>query len=94
MLDNYLVKDPDNFEAGILYGVAEMQNGNLFKAEETFKAIINDDDNLLLDSAHWYLALCYIRSDEREKAISQLESIINTNSGYREKAKRILKKIR
>jgi tetratricopeptide (TPR) repeat protein len=94
VLKTYLVRNSNDFEAGILYGLTEMHNGALQKAEESFKSIISNGDNLLLDEAHWYLALCYIKTDERENAVTQLESIINSNSGYKDRAKKILRKIK
>jgi tetratricopeptide (TPR) repeat protein len=94
LLKSYLQLKPQSMEAKLLYGVSEMENNNFQAAKGAFRSIIVNSDNLYIDKAQWYLALCYIRTNEKEEALNQLMSIINSNSIYRDKARKITKKIR
>ena len=71
-----------------------MGNNNHKEAKSVLSSIINNSNNLYIDRAQWYLALCYIKTEESEAAVRQLETIINSNSIYREKAKKLVKKLR
>ena len=90
----YLKKKPQSMEADLIYGVAEMKNNNFPAAKSSFRSIIDNADNFYIDQAQWYLALCYVKTRENRDAVSQLETIINSNSIYRDKAKKLIKKIR
>jgi tetratricopeptide (TPR) repeat protein len=81
-------------EADLIYGVAEMKNNNFPAAKSSFRSIIDNADNFYIDQAQWYLALCYVKTRENRDAVSQLETIINSNSIYRDKAKKLIKKIK
>lgn len=43
--------------------------------------------------ASWYIALCYLSMDKRDKAILQLQQILASNNSYSNKAKEILMKL-
>jgi TolA-binding protein len=90
----YLKSKPKANEANLFYGVSEMKNNNFPAAKSSFKTIIDNADNLYIDRAQWYLALCYVRTNEKEEALGQLGSIVNTNSKYRYQAKDLIKKLR
>jgi len=91
---DYLRSKPEVMEANLLYGVAEMKNNNFPSAKTSFRSIIDNSDNLYIDKAQWFLALCYIKTDENREAVRQLESIINSNSIYQDKARKLVKKLR
>lgn len=81
-------------ESLLVLGVNQMRLKNFENAESQFVTIIKDGDNLLMDNAQWYLALCYIKTNETSLARTQLETIINSNSIYRDKAKKIIRKLK
>jgi len=91
---DYLKSNPGAMQAELLYGVALMGNNNHKEAKSVLSSIINNSNNLYIDRAQWYRALCYIKTEESEAAVRQLETIINSNSIYREKAKKLVKKLR
>ena len=91
---DYLKSYPGEMEVEILYGVALMGNNKFNDAKSAFSSVINNSNNLYIDRAQWYLSLCYIKTEESEAAVRQLESIINSNSIYREKAKKLVRKLR
>jgi TolA-binding protein len=90
----YLRSKPEVMEATLLYGVAEMKNNNYPSAKSSFRSIIDNSDNLYIDKAQWFLALCYIKTNENNEAVSQLETIINSKSIYQDKARKLVKKLR
>ena len=86
-------QDSKNMESTLLYGVSNFEISNYPEAEESFVKVIDDNDNLFIEEARWYLALCYIRSDENDRAVKQLTEIKNSRSIYRKEAAKILRKI-
>ena len=62
-------------------------------ANKSFRKIIDGNYILYLEQAEWYLAFCYLMTDNREKAREQFTLIENRKGYYQDKAKRILKRI-
>ena len=56
--------------------------------------VVNDTTNLYTAHAKWYLSLCYLDSDNKILAKQHLKDIINSESQYKLKAEKILKKIK
>jgi tetratricopeptide (TPR) repeat protein len=85
--------DPRYMESAMLHGVSNFEIKNYPEAENSFNKVIDNDDNLFIEDAQWYLALCYLKTGEQEKATYQLNSISKSESIYRSDAKRILRKM-
>ena len=90
---NYLSNKPGNMEAQFIYGVAEMKNANYPDAKSAFSKVIDHNNNLFIDKAQWYLALCSVKTGDSSEAKTQLIAIIKSESIYKVKARRLLKKI-
>lgn len=88
-----LEDDPGNMHSQLLNGISNFENQNYPAAESSFTKVIADNNNYYIDHAQWYLALCYIRTDERLKAIEQLAIIEKSRTIYRKDAKKILKSL-
>jgi tetratricopeptide (TPR) repeat protein len=89
VLDN----DPRYMQSQLLNGISNFENQNYPAAEGSFSKVIADNDNYYIDHAQWYLALCYIKTDEKLKAIEQLAIIEKSKTIYRKDARKILKSI-
>jgi hypothetical protein len=89
-----LGSDSDNMESTMLYGVSNFEERNYPEAEQSFTKVVDNNDNLYIEDANWYLALCYIQTDEIAKAVKQLTLIKKSESLYRSDARKILKKIK
>ncbi|NSW93780.1 MAG: tetratricopeptide repeat protein [Bacteroidales bacterium] len=87
-------KDPGNMHSTLLYGISSFENSNYPEAEKSFNRVIDDADNLYIDHAHWYLALCYLKTSEKDKAIGELNYIKKSTSLYSRDAAKILKRLR
>jgi len=86
--------DPGNIESTMLYGVSNFEDRNYPEAEKSFHKVREDNNNLYLEDAEWYLALCYLKTNEMEKAVAWFTSIRESRSIYKRSAARILRSIR
>jgi tetratricopeptide (TPR) repeat protein len=89
-----LNSDPKYIESTMYYGVAKYEEKNYPEAVQKFKIIVDDGKNLYMEDAHWYLALCYIQTNDKDLAINQLNLISKSESIYRKQAKTILRKMK
>jgi tetratricopeptide (TPR) repeat protein len=86
--------DPRYMESTMLNGVSNFEVRNYPDAKISFIKVIDNNNNLFLEDAQWYLALCYLRTNEQEKAVDQLNAINKSESIYKRDAKKIMKKMR
>ena len=84
--------NPKDMQSVLLNGVSNFEDQKYPEAKISFATVIDDNNNLFIETARWYLALCYIKTNETDKAISQLQSITNENGIYSKDARKILKK--
>jgi tetratricopeptide (TPR) repeat protein len=89
-----LSNDTRYMESVMLNGISNFEIKNYPEAKNSFIKVIDNDDNLFIEDAQWYLALCYLRTDERGKAVEQLKAIINSESIYKKDARQILRKMK
>jgi len=66
-----------------------MEQKQFNKAIELLESINNIEDERLMDEVEWYLALSYLRADEKQKAIDLLTYILNSNSVHSHAARNI-----
>lgn len=85
-LDNQITA---NFYSGVCYIELEQYN----KAIDSFKYVINDNDNLFVEQAEWYLGIIFLKNNKMNQAIDQFDKISNSESHYSSQAKEILKYI-
>ncbi len=86
--------DSKYMESVMLYGVSNFEIKNYPEAKYSFREVLDNDDNLFLEDAKWYLALCYLQTGELEKAADELNQIKNSESIYKKDASRILRKMK
>jgi len=86
-----LTNDPGNMTSEMYYGTSNFEINNYPEAKSSFSKVIDNNNNLFIEDARWYLALCYIRTNEIKKAVSQLSDIKNSRSIYSKDAGKILK---
>jgi len=86
--------EPGNMQSTLLNGISNFENKNYPEAKSDFSKVIEDNDNYYIDHAQWYLALCYIKTEEKAKAAKQLSLIENSNTIYRKDARKILRRLK
>jgi tetratricopeptide (TPR) repeat protein len=85
--------DPSNTAAHFFAGISFIETQNYDKAVENLSYVISKNDLTYIEHADWYLALCYLKSNQMSRATSMLNNIANSNNYYRVKALDLLKKI-
>lgn len=87
-------EEPGNIHSTFLNGVSNFEINNFPEAKSSFSKVINDNNNLFIDHAEWYLALCYIKTNEQALAERQLEKIAGSESIYRKSARKVLRRLK
>ena len=85
--------NPKDMQSVLLSGVSNFEDKKYPEAKMSFTTVIDDNNNLFIETANWYLALCYIKTNENEKAISQLKKIKEESGMYSKDARKILRKL-
>jgi tetratricopeptide (TPR) repeat protein len=88
-----LEKNPDDMQTHLLSGVSNMEVKKYNEAKKSFTTVIDDNNNLFIESAKWYLALCYVQTDDVKKASDILTEIRNEGGIYSKDASKILRRI-
>jgi tetratricopeptide (TPR) repeat protein len=86
--------NPKDMQSVLLNGVSNFEDKKYPEAKMSFTTVIDDNNNLFIETAKWYLALCYIKTNETEKAISQLQIIDEEGGYYSKDARKILRKLK
>jgi len=86
--------DPKYMQSTMLYGVSAFEEKNFPAAKQSFTEVINNNDNLYLEDAHWYLALCYLKTGEKVRAVDELTYIKKSGNIYSNDARKILRRIK
>ncbi|MBW6536369.1 MAG: hypothetical protein K0B11_15270 [Mariniphaga sp.] len=77
------------------YKGASLQNLEKFEeAIPEYSKVIEHGDNMFVEEAEWYKALCYLKLERKDIAKEHLLAIINRNGYYANDAKAILKRTR
>ncbi|HPE85721.1 MAG: hypothetical protein PHU97_09880 [Bacteroidales bacterium] len=94
MFEQILVKESDNIALRFYSGISYIETEKYDKAIEAFNYIIENNDNLYVEHAEWYLALCYLKQEKTSEARIQLLRIANEEDGfYKADAEKILEKL-
>lgn len=91
LFNKVLENKPNDMQTILLRGVANFEVKRYPEAKQSFVKVIDNKDNMYIDQAQWYLALCYLNTNDTEKA-KQLFEIIEKEDGiYRNDAKKIIR---
>jgi len=84
----------DGFTACFYSGEAYQALGDYKNAIKSFSEVIQHGDNLLVEQSAWYIGLCYLKINEKEKAVNQLRSIVASKGYFSQKSKDLLKQLK
>jgi lipopolysaccharide biosynthesis regulator YciM len=94
LFKNILDADQSNMAVMFYYGIANIETNNYSNSIKAFNAIIKQNDNLYIEHAEWYLGLCYLKNNQKDKAIDQFIIVAaDTENFHRQEAKNILEKL-
>ena len=54
-------------------------------------SIITNNDNLFIEQAKWYLGMCYLKTENTDKAEDVFNEIVKEESYYKDVAVKVLK---
>jgi len=94
LFKSILDKDNSNIAVWFYYGISNIETKNYDNSIKAFNTIINQNDNLYVEHAEWYLGLCYLKYNQKDKAIDQFVVVAtNPDNFHRQEAKSILDKL-
>jgi tetratricopeptide (TPR) repeat protein len=94
LFKNILEKDNSNIAVWFYYGISNIETKNYDNSIKAFSTIIKQNDNLYIEHAEWYLGLCYLKNNQKDKAIDQFIAVASNPDNYhRQEAKNILEKL-
>jgi TolA-binding protein len=88
---DFLSKNPGSPKIEFLSGISYLGLSEYANAESSFSKVINAEVNLYTEQANWYLAMCYLATDDKLSAREQLRKIARSESVNKNKAKSILR---
>ncbi len=86
--------NPKDMQSVLLNGVSNFEDQKYPEAKLSFTTVIDDNNNLFIETAKWYLALCYVKTNDTDKAIAQLTAITGDDGIYSKDARKILRKLK
>lgn len=92
-LEQVLSTEQNNMESVFMHGMANMEIKNYPAASGSFTKVLQQNDNLYLEDAAWYLGLCYMMTGETDKAVRQFDLIAASRSRYSKEARKLAKKL-
>jgi len=94
LFKSILDKDNSNIAVWFYYGIANIETKNYDNSIKAFNTIIKQNDNLYIEHAEWYLGLCYLKNNQKDKAIDQFVVVAsNPDNFHHQEAKNILDKL-
>jgi tetratricopeptide (TPR) repeat protein len=91
LFNKVLDNKPNDMQTVLLKGVSNFEEKKYPEAKQSFGKVIDDKNNLYIDQAQWYLALCYINTNETDKAKQLLKLIGKEDGIYKNDAKKIIR---
>lgn len=88
-----LKTDKYNVIGNFYTGAIQQKKGEYDAAISSFSNVIRQGDNLFVEQSQWYIGLCYLNRNEREKAIRQFKKIVEQKGYYQKESEAILKKL-
>lgn len=93
-LEQLINTGQEDMESVFMHGMANMEVRNYPVASGSFTRVIDHNDNLYLEDAAWYLGLCYMMTDNKDKAVRQFSTIASSGSRYSKQAARLVRRLK
>ena len=93
LFSQVLDTDIENIPVQFYSGISNIELGQYREALHPFSFIMDHKQNLYVERAEWYTALCFLKVNENENAVNLFRKISLSNSSYKDRAHEILKSI-
>jgi len=88
-----VVENESSNQMARFYSGVSYQGLNRFEnAVIEYNRVVQDNDNIFVEQAEWYRAMCYLKLGKKETALAQLTGIIEKEGFYERNAKLLLRK--
>jgi tetratricopeptide (TPR) repeat protein len=91
--ESVLRSDSTRIGLNLYSGISQMEIERYKDANTSFHAIIDNNYILYIEQAEWYLAFCYLMTNDRKKAEEQFKMIADGKGYYQHQARKVLKKM-
>jgi tetratricopeptide (TPR) repeat protein len=91
LFEKILKQDDSRIGLNLYSGISYMEIKQYAEANARFRKIIDQKSNAFIESAQWYLGLCYLKTHDNDKAKDVFSGIANGEGYYKKDARRILK---
>jgi hypothetical protein len=94
LFKSILDKDDTNIAVWFYYGISNIETKDYANSIKAFSTIIKQNDNLYIEHADWFLGLCYLKNNQKNKALDQFRVVAsNPDNFHNQEAKNILGKL-
>jgi tetratricopeptide (TPR) repeat protein len=93
LFEEILQEDESLIGVNLYSGISHLEMEHYEIANSRFQTIIDEDPNPFVESATWYLGLCYLFTDEREKAKESFLILSESDGYYKNDAKKLLRRL-
>jgi len=87
-----MIVDSD-MQVEFMKGSSHMKISQYEEAIGSFSKVVDDNDNLFIEDARFYLAVCYLQTGEEDISKKLLADIINSENRHKKEARKLLRKI-
>ncbi len=91
MFEEILSKNGKDLTANLYSGISYLETEEYKNATNSFQSIVANNDNLFVEQAKWYLAMCYVKTDSVHKAEVLFNELIKSDSYYKDDSEEIIK---
>lgn len=92
--EEILKTDINNTSAHFFVGISYIETNDYEKAIKHLSVVITQNDTAFIEHAEWYLALCYVKTKQTNKANTLLTKIAGRPTFYKLMANDVLKKLK
>ncbi len=85
--------NPKMIASELYTGISYFEIKEYRKADKSLSKVIEQNDNLYIEQAEWYLGFCYLKLKENDKAREQFGRLASRHGYYQKEARKILRKI-
>jgi tetratricopeptide (TPR) repeat protein len=94
LFEQILASNPELMASHLYSGISYMELKEYTRAGVSFNTVIEQNDNLYIEQAEFYLGMVFILTEQRDKALEQFRKIKKADGFYHDEAAKILRKLK
>ena len=93
VFESILLEDNSKLGVNLYSGISYMELNEYEAATTKFTNILDEAPNPFVESARWYIGLCYLFTEDIENAKESFSLLVTQDSYYKKDAKKILRRL-